>query len=125
MKSVPTSQWTGVLFLADCCGTGHFGRSAGPLVAGYTEVALPDLIAGHVDSVALAYRNPDFSPKNRAWLPLGPYLRTKTGPLPLPPGEAGVRIGKSAFRQAGNFAGLPLIPQPESWTANVESLCLR
>ena len=93
-------------------------------VAGYTEVALPDLIAGHVDTVVLAFRNPDFSPKNRAWLPLGPYLRTKTGPLPLPQGEAGVRIGKSAFRQAGNFAGLTLIPQPESWTANVGSLTL-
>lgn len=93
-------------------------------VAGYTEVALPDLVAGQVHAVVLAYRNPDYSPKNRAWLPLGPYLRTKTGPLPLPPGEAGVRIGASAFRQAGHFAGLKLIPQPESWTANVGSLTL-
>ncbi|MGB3248449.1 MAG: glycosyl hydrolase, partial [Tabrizicola sp.] len=44
-------------------------------VAGYAEVALPDLVAGARHELVLEHADPQFSPRNRAWLPLGGYLR--------------------------------------------------
>jgi|GEM_PF-6821926 len=58
---------------------------------GYTEVALPDLQAGQPHDVTLRHENPEFAPANRAWLPLGAYLRTQDGPLDLPALPDGVR----------------------------------
>lgn len=52
-------------------------------LGGYGEVALPPLSAGTVHEVVLRHANPEFRPANRAWLPLGPYLRTKNGAVPL------------------------------------------
>ena len=88
---------------------GHLTRQ----VAGYLEVALPDLLPGQPHALTLAHENPDFSPKNRAWLPLGAYLRTANGPLSLPPLEQGVRQVEAP--SAPDFQGLRLIPQPQSW----------
>lgn len=82
-------------------------------VAGYLEVALPDLIPGQPHALTLAHENPGFAPKNRAWLPLGPYLRTAEGPLLLPPLELGVR--QTEAPKVPDFQGLRLIPQPQSW----------
>ncbi|MCW1917180.1 beta-N-acetylhexosaminidase [Rhodobacter sp. KR11] len=83
-------------------------------VAGYLEVALPDLVQGQPHALILAHENPDFIPRNRAWLPLGAYLRTSAGPVPLPPLEQGVRQAEAAA--VPDFPGLRLIPQPQSWT---------
>lgn len=83
-------------------------------VAGYTEVALPDLVAGVAHTLRLACETPDFAPRNRSWLPLGPYLRTDRGPEPLPPCEAGVRQGPPP-RVAPDWPGLRLVPQPQHW----------
>ena len=84
-------------------------------VAGYTEVALPDIPAGGHVPLVMAYVEAEFRPKNRAWLPLGPYLRTKTGVLPLPGTETGVRVDQHPPRSAPAFVGLRLIPQPTRW----------
>lgn len=86
-------------------------------VAGYTEVALPNIPAGGSVHFVMAYLEPDFAPKNRAWLPLGPYLRTKTGPVPLPSTEIGVRVDLPPPRTAPDYDGLRLVPQPTAWAA--------
>ena len=60
--------------------------------AGYGEVALPDLVPGQVHELVLAHANPDLRPANRAWLPLGPYLRDGDGAThALPTLPAGVQ----------------------------------
>ena len=105
-----------------CCSIFTLGKvvSGGTLVrqvAGYTEVALPDLKAGVPHKVVLAHCEASFTPKNRAWLPLGPYLRTKDGPVPLPATELGVRFDAEPLRVVPDFAGLKLVPQPTRWQA--------
>ena len=87
-------------------------------VAGYTEVALPDIPAGGTVALVMAYQVPGIAPKNRAWLPLGAYLRTKAGPLALPPTEAGVRFDTTPPRMVPEFPGLKLVPQPSQWIAS-------
>ena len=93
------------------------GGSLVRTVAGYTEVALPNIPAGGSVRFEMAYVEPEFRPKNRAWLPLGPYLRTKNGPIPLPDLETGVRTDQAPPRMEPDFPGLKLIPQPTSWRA--------
>lgn len=58
---------------------------------GHAEVALPDLKAGQPHDVILRHENPEFTPANRAWLPLGANLRMQDGSLALPPLPDGVR----------------------------------
>ena len=81
-------------------------------VAGYAEVALPDIAAGGVVEVVLAHQNPEHGPRNRAWLPLGAYLRTAKGCFPLPKQVPGVRQDAVAYPEA---KGLRLIPTPTVW----------
>ena len=88
-------------------------------VAGYTEVALPDIPAGGKVAFVMAYREPGFRPRNRAWWPLGSYLRTKAGVMELPPVETGVRVKTAPPRVVPEFAGLKLVPQPSGWTPAV------
>ncbi len=89
----------------------------GSKVAGtgsYTEIALPDLKAGVPHVVSLSF--PDgFTPANRAWMPLGPYLRAAGDVIPLPPTLAGVRDMPPP--KAREFEGLKLIPQPTGFMA--------
>lgn len=83
-------------------------------VAGYLEVALPDLAAGTVHEVVLTHANPAFRPANRAWLPLGGYLRLADGRCgALPACPAGIL--PTPARPAPDWDGLRLVPQPESW----------
>lgn len=84
-------------------------------VAGYSEVALPDLAAGALHEVVLEHVNPDYRPRNRAWLPLGPYLRHAGGVDPLPPLPGGVISGEAD--EAPPCPGLRLVPPPKSWVA--------
>ena len=44
-------------------------------VASYVEVALPDLVPGTMHEVVMDHTRPIYPPRNRAWLPLGAYLR--------------------------------------------------
>ncbi len=82
-------------------------------VGGYGEVQLPDLIAGQTHHLTLAHENPDFRPVNRAWLPLGAYLRSGDTIIPLPSGPAGV-IQTETVRPPA-IDGLRLVPPPTAW----------
>ncbi|PIE06581.1 MAG: glycosyl hydrolase [Rhodobacterales bacterium] len=87
------------------------GKPVGSL-GGHLQVALPDLVPGRPHEVVVAYRRKRYPPVNRAWLPLGPYLRHAGGILPLPPIEAGVRTGKPPAPKAAGANRLMLCPPP-------------
>ena len=89
-------------------------------VAGYTEVQLPDIGPGQAAPLIIEHANPDFAPANRAWLPLGPYLRHAGGVTALPPLPAGVLASPEKPTRA--FDGLRLIPQPTEWHPSGETL---
>jgi hexosaminidase len=91
-------------------------------VAGYSEVRLPDLAPGQPAQIVLSHANPDFRPANRAWLPLGGYLRHADGIDILPPLPAGVT--PTLPRPAPPFAGLRLIPQPTEWQSHGGTLAV-
>jgi hexosaminidase len=82
-------------------------------VAGYSEIQLSDITPGQSVAVILEHANPDFGPVNRAWLPLGPYLRHAGGTTPLPPLPSGVAL--TADQLFAPFDGLRLVPQPTNW----------
>ena len=79
----------------------------------YIEVRLPDLQAGKACAFSLGYDG--FKPANRAWMPLGPYLRTNDATvIQLPPVPSGFHPAPDTPAKA--FSGLKLIPQPTSWS---------
>ncbi|MFM2390225.1 MAG: hypothetical protein RLZZ437_1780 [Pseudomonadota bacterium] len=84
-------------------------------VAGYAEVALPDLQPGTPAHVVLAHAAPGIVPRNRAWLPLGAYLRAGDQCLALPPLPAGVGMTAAPGPLPLPADCLPLIPQPATW----------
>jgi hexosaminidase len=85
-------------------------------VAGYAEVALPDLAAGSTHAVVLEHSDPRYLPRNRAWLPLGAYLRVGGHCLQLPPGnDLGVRDLDGTAPLPLPSGTLPLVPQPTNW----------
>ncbi len=85
-------------------------------VAGYAEVALPDLVPGALHEVVLEHATPDHRPRNRAWLPSGAYLRVGNACLPLPPGnDPGLRAAEGPFAPPLPADRLPLVPQPTEW----------
>lgn len=79
----------------------------------FTEVALPDLIAGQPHKGILFYIG-GYKPANRAWLPLGPYLRVDGQVIELPWDAGGARWHIPA--PTGTAKGLPILPQPQGWT---------
>lgn len=88
------------------------GGKAVAALGGHLEVALPDLVAGRPHDVVIAYRRKRYVPVNRAWLPLGPYLRHRDGILALPPAETGVRTGAAPAARAAGHDRLHLCPPP-------------
>lgn len=78
----------------------------------FTEVALPDLKAGQPHDVVVEYTH-GHRATNRAWLPLGPYLRTRDEVIDLPYQPLG--CVPPALPDLGPFDGLPLVPQPQNW----------
>ena len=85
-------------------------------VAGYAEVALPDLAAGAKHEVVLEHAVKEFGPRNRAWLPLGAYLRVGKECLALPPGnDLGLREVEVPPPPPLAPDRLPLVPQPTDW----------
>lgn len=89
-------------------------------LGGYFEVQLPNLTAGQTHRIILEHEVSSFHASNRAWLPLGPYLRTGADTFPLAPMPAGVsQTDDSLFAP---FDGLRLVPQPTTWTPSGEVL---
>ncbi|MGB1426440.1 MAG: family 20 glycosylhydrolase, partial [Paracoccaceae bacterium] len=88
---------------------GHLIRRVG----GFHEVQLPALAAGHPHVIELTYDDPNIGVKNRAWLPLGSYLRVGDACHSLPSLELGVRAGPEQSIDA--YEGLPLVPAPTHW----------
>ena len=85
-------------------------------VAGYAEVALPDLAAGAKHEVVLEHAVKEFGPRNRAWLPLGAYLRVGKECMALPPGnDLGLREVEVPPPPPLAPDRLPLVPQPTDW----------
>ncbi len=85
----------------------------------YIEVQLPDLIKNVPHAFSLGYDG--FAPANRAWMPLGPYLRTDDGCIiQLPP----VPSGFKPVCEAPNtpYSGLKLIPQPTHWSPSGQTV---
>ncbi|WP_295074927.1 family 20 glycosylhydrolase [Tabrizicola sp.] len=92
------------------------GGTLGRRVAGYAEVALPDLAAGALHEVVLEHAVKEFGPRNRAWLPLGAYLRVGKECLPLPAGnDIGLRDVDGPDAPTLAPGRLPLVPQPTDW----------
>lgn len=83
-------------------------------VAGYSEIALPDLPAGALHEVVVEHLDPGYRPVNRAWLPLGAYVRHKGGCTPLPPLPAGVAPAEAP--EPAPCPGLRLVPPPRDWS---------
>ena len=81
-------------------------------VGSYTEVQLPDLAAGEAYGLTIRYQA-GFKPANRAWMPLGPYLRVAGGIIELPPTPAGRRAPERPLPQ--DLKGLKIAPQPDHW----------
>lgn len=78
----------------------------------YTEIALPNLTKGKPYVFEVLYSG-GFTPANRAWMPLGPYLRVGENTIPLPPTLAGRIRPQRATPPV--LDTLPLVPQPEFW----------
>ncbi len=78
----------------------------------FTEIALPDLKAGQPHEVAIEYTH-GHKAANRAWLPLGPYLRVGHDVIALPYQPKG--CVPPTLPDPGPFDGLPLVPQPSDW----------
>ena len=89
-------------------------------LGGYTEVALPEIPAGGKVRLTLGYEDPRFNPANRAWLPLGGYLRladASTHALPVLP--AGVIADPVGYPPC---EGLRLVPPPQKWSPTQDTL---
>lgn len=83
-------------------------------IGGYAEVQLPDLAAHATHHIVLRHADPGFIAANRAWLPLGGYLRSGSDLLPLPALPAGVaEVEDTPFVE---FDGLRIVPQVGGWT---------
>ena len=86
-------------------------------VGGYTEVSLPSLSPGNAHKVIIAHEVEEFVPANRAWLPLGAYLRTSEGVFTLPPLPAGVHP-RNVKETPSDDLDLRLCPQPTRFEAS-------
>lgn len=100
-----------------CSGMARMAPVAGGTLlrslGSYTEVTLPDLAAGQTHEFHLHYTG-GFTPANRAWMPLGPYLRHGGDIITLPPTRAGRIVPERTDAPALDV--LPIVPQPSSWT---------
>ena len=90
-------------------------------LAGYTEIQLPNLECGHAHRLTIAHEESDFFPANRAWLPLGAYLRCAGETIALPPLPAGVTIEPRPTPPTDALL-LRLCPQPTTFTPSDDTL---
>lgn len=91
-------------------------------VGSYTEVRLGDMRAGEPYDLTIAHAHPDYSPTNRAWLPLGGYLRVGGELLELPKLTAGVKIKPRVAPADPDPLTLRLCPQPTTFKATAGTL---
>ena len=89
------------------------GGEQGRRVGGYCEAELPDLAAGQTHRLVVGYANKGYRPVNRAWLPLGPYLRLASGTLALSPGPSGAEDWQPD--ESADMDALRLLPPPLDW----------
>ncbi|MBI1416573.1 MAG: family 20 glycosylhydrolase [Limimaricola sp.] len=82
-------------------------------LAGYLEVRLPALEPGRPHRLVLRHLDRSYRPVNRAWLPLGAYLRHDGGCDALPPLPAGV--APAEWSAPPGPEGLRLVPPPTDW----------
>lgn len=96
----------------------HDGYSRLKSVGGYCEIQLPDIENSQTLEFSIAYDNPDFAPANRAWLPLGAYLRCDGDTLALPQLlPVGVEQGAISYSD-GTAPEFLICPQPTSYSAS-------
>lgn len=81
----------------------------------YTEIALPNLPANQPHKFTIKYAD-GHRPANRAWMPLGPYLRHAGDVIVLPPTPAGRRVPAPTRSKTPDYDRLPIVPQPQKWT---------
>lgn len=81
----------------------------------YTEIALPNLPADQPHKITIKYAG-GYRPANRAWMPLGPYLRHAGDVIVLPPTPAGRNVPARTRSKTPNHNLLPIVPQPQEWT---------
>lgn len=81
---------------------------------------LPDLKANKPHQVKMHFTDAAHCPANRAWLPLGAYLRHSGGVETLPPMPAGRQVPET--KTLPLMDGLRLVPPPEQWRPNGENL---
>ena len=90
---------------------------------GYAEIALPDLSACVTHEFTLIYQQ-GFTPANRAWMPLGPYLRSNNKLIEFSVDYSGYRSQSSASASVPSAALPPLrmVPQPLAWHSHNETV---
>ena len=91
---------------------------------GYAEIRLPDLKAHQTHEVTIAYAG-DYTPANRAWLPLGSYFRLEGGDVVALPAQPQGVIAQAPATPPTPWEGLRLAPQPSAFAANMGVLQAR
>lgn len=81
---------------------------------GYAEVLLPDIRAGQTHEFTLKYID-GFKPANRAWMPLGPYLRVGEELIELLVGDSGYKFLTQHNTSSNKNSCLKIVPQPLEW----------
>lgn len=92
-------------------------------VGSYTELALPHIAKDTAHEVSIRYAE-GHRPANRAWMPLGPYLRLGAETIVLPPTKAGRQVPEAELHAENTLTDdmLPLAPQPTQWRATEGSI---
>lgn len=90
-------------------------------VGSYLEVQLPDLTADQAFTFHIEYTD-GYVPRNRAWLPMGPYLRHAGEIISLPTGPLGRHPQTTSTPQPLAPEDCPVLPKPKAWAPTGESV---
>lgn len=106
------------------CRVINGGTIVGEL-GGFSEVLLDGhLSKDHPLEIEIAYKDPNFRPKNRAWLPLSPYLKLANGEILQVSWDNRGVVDQETELETGGQDVLRLVPQPTEWfpTGEIGSL---
>ncbi len=95
------------------------GQAVIKTLGSYIELSLPAISANETYKFILAY--PDFKPANRAWLPMGAYLRLENGEIIKLP-QLNLGCTPQEIPKAPDLSGLKMLPEPSSWKKE-DGLC--